>query len=204
MKIAILGAGHGGKAAAADMTLAGHEVHLFEFPQFDHNLDPIRSAGGIRLTGAGRTGFARLARVTSDIAEALAGVEMVLPVLPAFGHKPLALACSTHLKPGQTVILTPGSTLGSLEFIQALAHSGVSTDISIGEVHALPYATRGAGAEVGPSGTAVGGEGDTVARMSIDGPIQFVLTNATGEILGRLTRQDGIGLENSGEAGGTA
>ena len=30
------------------------------------------------------------------------------------------------------------------------------------------------------------------------------LAHATGEILGRLTRQDGIGLENSGEAGGTA
>ena len=59
MELAILGAGNGGMAAAADMTLAGHEVNLFEFPQFKENIDPIKRTGEIRLVGVGRTGLAK-------------------------------------------------------------------------------------------------------------------------------------------------
>ena len=51
MELAILGAGNGGMAAAADMTLAGHEVNLFEFPQFKENIEPIKQTGGIKLVG---------------------------------------------------------------------------------------------------------------------------------------------------------
>lgn len=148
MKIAILGAGHGGKAAAADMTLSGHTVNLFEVPEFGENLTAIRERGGIQVTGVGRTGFARLNAVTSDIAEALEGVELVMPVVPAFGHKPLAKLCAPHLEEGQTVVLNPGSTLGSLEFLEVLRETGVKTRIKIGDIHTLTYAARGEGAEV--------------------------------------------------------
>lgn len=148
MKIAILGTGHGGKAAAADMTLAGHTVNLFESPEFKENLVPIREKGGIRLSGVGRTGFARLNAVTSNIVEALDGAELVVAVVPAFGHKPLARLCGPHLKEGQTVVLNPGSTLGSLEFLATLRETGIKTRISIGDLHTLTYATRGEGADV--------------------------------------------------------
>ena len=67
MKITAIGAGNGGKALAADMTLAGHEVTFFEFPQFEANLDLIVKQGGLNLVGVGRTGFARLHAITTDI-----------------------------------------------------------------------------------------------------------------------------------------
>lgn len=148
MKIAILGAGNGGKASAADMTLAGHEVKLYESPQFEENLKPIRDAGGINLIGVGRTGFARLKVITTEIAEALDGVEMIVVVAPAFGIKPLAKMCAHHLEDGQVVILNPGSTLGSLEFLQVLKDEGVSPLIKIADLHTLTYAARGSDAEV--------------------------------------------------------
>ena len=40
-KIAIVGAGNGGKAAAVDLALQGKQVRLFEFPEFEDNLSDI-------------------------------------------------------------------------------------------------------------------------------------------------------------------
>ncbi|MEW6265033.1 MAG: NAD/NADP octopine/nopaline dehydrogenase family protein [Thermodesulfobacteriota bacterium] len=148
MKLAILGAGNGGTAAAADMALAGHQVNLFEFPQFKENIEPIKQSGGIGLVGVGRTGRAKLNKVTTDISEAIHGLEMIVVVMPAFGHKPLAKICAPHLKDGQIIVLSPGSTLGSLEFLYTLRQEKVSPKIKIADVHTLPYAARGANSEV--------------------------------------------------------
>lgn len=148
MRIAILGAGNGGKAAAADMTLAGHEVNLFELSDFQNNLEPIRQAGGINLVGVGRVGFAKIKLVTANLAEALEDVELIMVVTPAFGHVPLAQACAPLLKDGHIVILNPGSTLGSLEFLEAFRAAGGKAKIKIGDVHTLTYAARVEGATV--------------------------------------------------------
>ena len=78
MKITTIGAGNGGKALAADMTLAGHEVTLFEFPKFKANIEPIIKRGGIDLVGVGRNGFAGLHAITTDIEEALHNSEMIV------------------------------------------------------------------------------------------------------------------------------
>ncbi len=148
MKIAILGAGNGGLAAAADMTLAGHEVRLFEFPQFKENLEPIRRAGGINLTGVGRNGFAKPAVMTTDISQAIDGSEMMVAMMPAYGHKPLAKLVGPYLKDGQIIVLSPGSTLGTLEFLKILKDERIKTRIKIAETHTLPYAARRSGSEV--------------------------------------------------------
>jgi len=148
MKIAVLGSGNGGMATAADMTLAGHEVRLFEFPQFKQNLHPILEKGGIELGGVGRNGFAKLAMVTTKIAEAIEGLELIVAVMPAYGHKPLAQLLAPHLKNGQILVLSPGSTLGSLEFMKALKEAKATPQIKIADVHTLPYAARGEKGEV--------------------------------------------------------
>ena len=148
MRIAVIGAGPGGKAVAADLTLAGHTVNLFEFAQFEENIKKARERGGINLVGEGRNGFAKLNTITTDTEEALEGVDMILPVLTAFGHKPTAETCAPHLKDGQIIVLTPGSTLGTLEFHHMLKKRGVTADIRLAEVHTLPYAARGSDTEV--------------------------------------------------------
>jgi len=148
MKITVIGAGNGGKAVAADMTLAGHAVTLFEFPQFEENLKPIKERGGINLVGVGRNGFARLKAVTTDIEAALRDAEIIVNVMSAFGHKTSAKACAPFLEDGQIVVLNPGSTLGSLEYQKILKEEGSRARIKIGDVHTLTYAARGAGAEV--------------------------------------------------------
>ena len=44
-KITIIGAGGVGTAVAADLTLAGHEVVLYEMPKFSKSIDSVIKGG---------------------------------------------------------------------------------------------------------------------------------------------------------------
>ena len=48
MRITVLGSGNGGTAAAFDWASHGHEVALWDFPQFGENIAAIAAAGAIR------------------------------------------------------------------------------------------------------------------------------------------------------------
>ncbi|HAP32548.1 MAG TPA: hypothetical protein DCQ14_05795 [Firmicutes bacterium] len=85
--IAILGAGNGGRAMTADLTLAGFKVNLFELPQFAPGIAKILNSGEITISGVAREGKAKINLVTTDIAEALHGVELVILCVPSFGQK---------------------------------------------------------------------------------------------------------------------
>ena len=61
--IAIVGAGNGGKAAAADLALQNKHVRLFEFPEFKRNLEAIIETNILTATGE-VTGKAHLELVT--------------------------------------------------------------------------------------------------------------------------------------------
>src|SRR5215475_16108398 len=76
MNVAVLGAGGGGLAVAYEWASHGHRVTLYAQHAHDHHLAPVRERGGIQAEGV-LEGFARLERVTSDIAEALEGAEVV-------------------------------------------------------------------------------------------------------------------------------
>jgi opine dehydrogenase len=111
MKFAVLGAGHGGQTMAADLTLAGYEVHLFEMERFKANIKPIIERGGIEYTGipsvAGRTGFAEIDFVTSNMKEAVEGVEVIHINIPAQGHETQMRLLAPHLVDGQMIVVWP-------------------------------------------------------------------------------------------------
>ena len=50
--ITIVGAGNGGKAAAADLALQGKHVRLFEFPEYIGNVEEIMKTRNLTATGA--------------------------------------------------------------------------------------------------------------------------------------------------------
>ena len=52
-QVAVLGAGTGGQAAAADCALAGHAVTLADLPQVAPALEPIRDGRTIEILGRG-------------------------------------------------------------------------------------------------------------------------------------------------------
>lgn len=140
-KIAVLGAGNGGYACSADLTLAGYEVNLFELSKFEASIEPIMQRGGIEITGAANVGFAKMNRVTADIKDAIEGVDLTLIVVPAFAHKTFIEACIPYLEDGQTVVFM-GKGGGALEFVKILKDRGIKKDITLGETCTLPYTAR--------------------------------------------------------------
>jgi opine dehydrogenase len=144
MKIAVVGAGHGGLTAAAEHTLAGHEVRLLESPEFAEAFAPVRERREITLVGTGRVGTARLAVATHDPAEALPGAEVVLVIAPSVAQESLARLCGPYLEDGQYIFLLPGG-FGSWVFARTLEQMGVKKDLVFGESATLPYGARRSG-----------------------------------------------------------
>lgn len=139
-KIAILGAGNGGCAAAADLTLKGYEVRLYSRSQ--KTLQPILEQRGIEIVEAGRQSWARPHLVTSDMAEAVADAELVMIAAPSSAHEGLAAGLSAHLRDGQTVFLNPGHTGGSLHLASVLRERGIKAKIRVCETVTLTYICR--------------------------------------------------------------
>ena len=145
MKIAVLGGGNGSFAAAADLTLAGHDVRLWRRNTAD--VDAHLAAGGVIgvIDGKGKR-EAKIALVTSDLAAALAGAELVVCPTPAFAQDDIARAAAPLLEPGQVVFLPPGS-FGAWIFASA-HHAAGGRDVCFAETGTLPWLTRKQGAYV--------------------------------------------------------
>ena len=141
MKIAVLGAGAGGTAVAFDCASHGHEVRLFDFPQFPANIAAIDRQGGIHAEGD-LSGFAAVASAGHDVDEALLGAELVYVVGPAFSTVPFGEAVAGKLSAGQTVIVSPGSCGGALAFKKAAGLALEDDSIRVAETHTLHYAVR--------------------------------------------------------------
>ena len=94
----------------------------------------------IHLVGVEETGAAKIHCMTTDIEAALKASDLILLIVPAYAHKPFALACAPHLRPEHTVVLMPG-TLGTLEWATLLRDQGVA-DIALAEVDTAPYVCR--------------------------------------------------------------
>lgn len=47
MKIAVLGSGNGGCAAAFDWSHHGHQISLLDFETFPHNIRTVKEKGGV-------------------------------------------------------------------------------------------------------------------------------------------------------------
>ncbi len=142
LKFAVLGAGHGGKALAAHLAIKGFSVNLYN--RTLARIKPIIKMRGIELEGEIK-GFGRLDIVTDDIGSAIDGADIIMVVVPANGHEPIAEMCAPFLKDGQVVVLNPGRTCGALEFLQVLRRNGNKNNIVISEAQTFIYASRGMG-----------------------------------------------------------
>jgi len=145
LKFAIMGAGNGGHAMAADLTLAGFEVRLFELERFKANLEPIWEKGGIETSGISispeRSGFAKVSMVTTKIEEALEGVDVICLPVPAYGHMTHIENFVPHLEDGQMVITWPDNW-ASIRIKKYMKDKGIKKNVVIGGTASLIYATR--------------------------------------------------------------
>jgi len=141
-RIAVLGAGNAGHAAAADLTLAGYDVNLFEVPELRKNIEPILERGGIEIQGEAREGFARVKLATTNIKDAVRNVDLIMITVPSSYHAAFAEICAPCLEDGQIVVLNPGHTGGALEFAKKIRDLGIRRDVKIAETMTLTYVCR--------------------------------------------------------------
>jgi opine dehydrogenase len=139
-KVAVLGAGNGGCAAAADLTLRGYEVRVFS--RSESTLLPISKRGGIELVEDGAEKFATPSFVSSHLPPVVNGVDLIIIAAPAVAHEYLAKNLARHLADGQRILLNPGHTGGSLHFASILRSAGVKPTIKLGETVTLTYICR--------------------------------------------------------------
>jgi opine dehydrogenase len=141
-KIAILGGGNGAFAAAADLTARGFEITIYENPEYKSNIEGILETGVIHCEGVGPVGDFKVQKVTLDLEEALSGTDIIMPIAPAYAQETVVRSLIPFIKPGDKIVLTPGSTGGALIFAKGLYEAGKIDGVRIAEMHTLPYATR--------------------------------------------------------------
>ena len=139
-KIAVLGAGNGGCAAAADLTLRSYEVRLFS--RSENTLMPIAKRGGIELVEDGTKQFATPFMVSAHLAPVVNGADLIIIAAPAVAHEYLAKNLARYLADGQRILLNPAHTGGSLHFANILRRAGVKAQIKLCETVTLTYICR--------------------------------------------------------------
>ena len=90
LNIAIVGNAENnvGFAVAADLSLAGHRVTLAHWPDQAASLEPVQKFGGFQVVGdatefvSGKTGTARLHAITTDLAVAVNGADLIFLDVP--------------------------------------------------------------------------------------------------------------------------
>ena len=150
-KVTILGAGNGGMTLAAHLGHEGHEVRLFEFPQYA-DFAALREQGGVRISGVEKQGLGKVAVATSDIGEAVRGAEIILNPVPAYAFETFARAAAPHLEDGQ-IVVAMGKGGGSLTWAQTLRQCGVKKNVTLGETNTLLHGCR----KLGPAEVTVFG-----------------------------------------------
>jgi len=169
---AVLGAGAGGHAMSAGLSLAGFDVSLYELPQFEENIQPIRERGGIEVSGA-VSGFATLGKISTEVGEIVDGADVIMITAPAFGHQTFFEKCLPHLRDGQILVFNTGY-YACLRFRDSLKRAS-KDKVILAETMILPYTCR----VVGP------------AHVHIDGrkrelSIAALPASETGYVLQRL------------------
>lgn len=133
---AVLGAGNGGHGMAVYLARKGYTARWWNRPDPDEErrwLAPVRETGTLEIVEGG-CGAYPIALVTTDLAEAVEGVEKIFVVVSSDAQREVARLAAPLLTPGQLVLLVPGRTGGALEFRAGLEEGGGGTGVLVAEV----------------------------------------------------------------------
>ncbi|MEO7953012.1 MAG: NAD/NADP octopine/nopaline dehydrogenase family protein [Polaromonas sp.] len=147
-KITILGCGNAALAAAYHFSLNGASVCLYGADGFNQPLKDIAEHGGITALAEDDgvdlllPGFQPIARLTSDIAEAVAYSQLLVIPVPSFAQEPIFRSMLPSLRSGQFIYLLPGN-YGSLELRRIAVEAGYGhLDLTFIDAATIPWATR--------------------------------------------------------------
>jgi opine dehydrogenase len=134
--VAIIGAGIGGIYLAATLGIAGYRLRLHDID--DTRLAEVRARGGIEVEGP-PDHFSGIERVTTDLAAAIDGADIVVITTGGNYQESVAAALAPLLRGGEIILLIQGNTGGSLVVRRALDTAGCRADVDIAEMDNYPY-----------------------------------------------------------------
>ena len=138
MKVAILGGGNGGLAAAVDLSLQGHDIRLWN--RSPGTIDAIKNRG-VQYQGVLGKGTIKLTKASEILEKIVKNSDVLLICLPTIALGDLAhqlAELKTELPP---IVLNPGHTGGSLEFIHSFRKNS-DQEIAVAEFSTLTYVAR--------------------------------------------------------------
>jgi len=150
-KVAVFGnsglnIGHG---IAADLSLAGYEVRLFDLPRFHEMIMPIQKLGGILVSGdlnaltSKQTGFSKIELITTDPEKALEDVDVIfIDIYPAYEIEERFRLIAPYIKDGAIVNFNNYGYWPSLRVADILQEEG-KDNVILTETSAPLYVTRG-------------------------------------------------------------
>ena len=134
--IAILGGGNGAHTMAADLSMRGYHVRMYEDPAFIGRLGVLRQTLTIRASGL-FTGEGKIEFLTDDMKTAIDGADYIAVVTPSTAHVAIAQKLRGLVKKEQTLLIYPGG-FGALQMKRVL---GEECPVIV-QTNNLPYDTR--------------------------------------------------------------
>jgi len=137
-RIAVLGGGGTGCTLAADLTVKGCEVALYESADDWENLKEVQKAEAIHVTGQIKNADAQIKLLTDDMREAVNGAELIFIAVVAYRHEAICKELAPLLQDGQIVCFSAGYC-GSI-LLRRYLHK--DRDVVIGETQGNLYSCR--------------------------------------------------------------
>lgn len=138
--ITIIGCGHGGQALAVELVSRGHCVSMYADPNHLGGLTAIKEQKGIYSKGELK-GFFPIAKVTTDVSDAIRGSDFIFIVLPSFAHESTFINILPFVTSGQTIV-TLAANYASLVYQRLLDKTHKHKKINLVDIGTLPYVCR--------------------------------------------------------------
>jgi len=139
--VAVIGAGNGGYAMAGDLASRGYKIKFYEHPNFKDNFTNMLKNKKITVIEGEEQKTVDITTVTTDIKEALDGVNIVNLVVPSTIQRCFFKEIVKGISKGQIVVIWAGR-FGSVEFLSFLKENHIDLDFIITETDTLPYGAR--------------------------------------------------------------
>jgi len=110
MNISILGAGNGGTAVAAELSMRGHEVSLIKTSNSMHDENfnyLLENKGTVKINENGKTVTARIRHVSRDLSR-ISKSQVVIIYIQTNYHEDLIKRIKPYLRDGQIILFNPG------------------------------------------------------------------------------------------------
>lgn len=147
-RITVIGAGNGGVTAAYHFSKIGHDVCLYDLPQFDTHIKAIGNNGGIKALDEFSEvklilpGFEEIDCVTTNIEEAVNYSDMLVMIVPSFAQETLFGEMLPYLKDDHILFSLPGN-YGSLVLENLKKLRGYETlEMTFVDAMTIPWACR--------------------------------------------------------------